>query len=118
MANLGPEDEELGVRVLTRADGGSTRSSMFIDILSLVPNAAKSAVEVGVDGRGRWNISDHELERGAVLAWDVGNEDCAEGDEALCSCGRGGEVLSGRIDVGAPRCFRRLHGCLEEYERE
>ncbi len=85
---------------------------MFSLLTSVVPNVALSAVEVGVDGRWCWNASDHTLGRGAVLLWDDRNEDCAEGGDALCSCGRGGEVLSGRIDVGATRGFRRPCGCL------
>ena len=105
--------------VLERAECRSTISSKFIELLSFAFNAAISAVEVGVDGRWRWNMSDHPLGRGAVLAWGDRNEDCVGGDDdVLCSSGRGREVLSGRIDVGATRCFRRLCGCLEECERE
>lgn len=100
--------------VLGRAECGSTISSKFTELLSFVLNAAMSAAEVGVDGRGRWNESDHPLRRGAVLAWGDRNEDCAGGDDVLCSSGRGGEVLSCRTDVGAIRCFRRPCGCLEE----
>lgn len=100
--------------VFGRAECGSTISSKFTELLSFDFNAAMSAVEVGVDGRGRCNRSDHSLRRGAVLAWGDRNEDCAGGDDVLCSSGCGGEVLSGRTDVGAVRCFRRPCGCLEE----
>lgn len=54
--------------VLERADRGATRSSKFIELLILVPSSAMSAAEVGVDGRWRWNDSDHALGRGAALA--------------------------------------------------